>query len=196
MLSAKFGHKLDKPIASIIRGSFFLNINPTFLTILGLICSLIASVVIVYGLWKTAALFILAAGFFDMIDGATARIQNKTTKFGGFIDSVLDRYSDMLVLIAFIVFYSAEKNMFMVFICSITSIGTVLTSYTRARAEAIISECKIGILERPERIILIVIACFFQTIITPVFIFLALFSHITVFQRIYFTWKITKQNDS
>lgn len=191
MLSAKFGHKLDRPIAFIIRGSFLSRINPTTLTVLGLVCSIFAAVTIVYGMWKAAALLILASGFFDMLDGATARIQNKTTRFGGFIDSVLDRYSDMLVLIAFVVFFSGEKNMFMVFICSITAIGTVLTSYTRARAEAILPECKVGILERPERMILIVIACFLDSIIMPVFLFLALFSHITVFQRIYYTWKVT-----
>jgi len=134
---------------------------------------------------------ILLAGFFDMLDGATARVLKKTSPFGAFLDSVVDRYSDMFILIAFIVYYARNHNLFMVSLIAVTSIGCVLIPYARAKAETLIPSCNVGIMERPERILLLAAGCLFN-IIEPLFGVLAVLTHITVAQRIYFTWKQTQ----
>jgi phosphatidylglycerophosphate synthase len=188
MLSEKLGHKLDVPLSVLINNSFLSRISPTALTLTGLVINLIAAGTIVYGYWKTAACLMLFAGFFDMLDGATARTLRKTSQFGGFLDSVVDRYSDMAILIAFIIYYALSKDIFMVSLCAVTSIGCVLIPYTRARAEAFIPVCHVGIMERAERILLIAAGCYFN-LMTPLFWILAILTHVTVFQRINFTWK-------
>ena len=190
MLSEKLGHRLDRPLSMLITAYPLSRLSPTALTLTGLIMNFIAAGAIIAGWWQTAAVLIGVAGLFDMLDGTAARTREKATSFGGFIDSVVDRYSDMAILIAFIIYYARLNDIFMVCLCSITSIGCVLIPYTRARAEAFIDKCNIGIMERAERIILIVAGCLFG-LIKPVFLILAVLTHITVLQRIYFTWQST-----
>jgi len=192
MLSEKLGHRLDIPLAVLIKNSFLSSISPTALTLTGLILNMIASIAIVCGYWKNAAVIILFAGFFDMLDGATARVLKKTSQFGGFLDSVVDRYSDMVILIAFIIYYARMNDIFMVSLIAVTSVGCVLIPYTRAKAETFIPSCNIGIMERPERILLLSIGCFLN-LFKPLFIILAILTHITVLQRIYYTWKETQK---
>ena len=127
-----------------------------------------------------------------MLDGATARTLRKTSHFGGFIDSVIDRYSDMSLLIALIIFYALQGKIFMVSLCSIASLGTVLIPYTRAKAEALIPECKVGLMERAERILLLAAGTFFNSMEIIMWL-MALFTHLTVFHRIYYTWKETQK---
>jgi len=190
MLSEKLGHRLDRPLSMLITAYPLSRLSPTALTLTGLIMNFIAAGAIIAGWWQTAAVLIGVAGLFDMLDGTAARTREKATSFGGFIDSVVDRYSDMAILIAFIIYYARLNDIFMVCLCSITSIGCVLIPYTRARAEAFIDKCNIGIMERAERIILIVAGCLFG-LMKPVFLILAVLTHITVLQRIYFTWQST-----
>lgn len=190
MLSEKLGHSLDRPLSWIITSRPLSQLSPTALTLTGLAINFIAAGAIISGWWKTAALLILFAGLFDMLDGAAARTRQMATAFGGFIDSVVDRYSDMAILIAFIIFYSRQHDIFMVSLCSVTAIGCVLIPYTRARAEAFIPSCNIGIMERAERILLIAGGCLFGYM-KPVFLILAVLTHTTVLQRIYFTWQST-----
>jgi CDP-diacylglycerol--glycerol-3-phosphate 3-phosphatidyltransferase len=193
MLSEKLGHRLDGPLSVLVKSWPLSTLSPTALTLSGLGINFIAAGAIIAQWWKTAALLILFAGLFDMLDGAAARFKKKTTMFGGFIDSVVDRYSDMMILISFIIYYAVRHDIFMVSLCSVTSIGCVLIPYTRARAEALIPSCNIGIMERAERIIIIVAGCLFD-IMKPLFLVLAVLTHITVLQRIYFTWRSTRQD--
>lgn len=188
MLSEKLGHRFDRPLAWLINKSFLGRIHPTALTLTGLLFNLIAAGTIITGHWKAAAILILMAGFFDMLDGATARTLKKTSRFGGFIDSVTDRYSDMALLIAFIIYYAFRNKIFMVTLASIAALGSVLIPYTRAKAEAFINHCNVGIMERAERILLIATGSFFN-IMDIIFWILAILTHLTVLQRIYYTWK-------
>ena len=196
MLSKKLGHRLDSTLCPIIKRSPLSKLSPTALTLTGLFVNLVASGVIITGAWKIAALLILFAGLFDILDGATARTMETVSSFGGFIDSVVDRYSDMAILIAFIIYYArpndtGQNDIFMVCLCSITSIGCILIPYTRARAETIIASCNSGIMERAERILLIAAGCYFD-LMKPVLLILAVLTHITVLQRIYYTWQKTQ----
>jgi len=192
MISAILGHELDRPLSWLIKNTVLERVHPTALTLIGLLVNLVAAAAIIAGYWKSAALLILVAGFFDMLDGATARTLRKTSHFGGFIDSVIDRYSDMSLLIALIIFYALQGKIFMVSLCSIASLGTVLIPYTRAKAEALIPECKVGLMERAERILLLAAGTFFNSMEIIMWL-MALFTHLTVFHRIYYTWKETQK---
>jgi phosphatidylglycerophosphate synthase len=192
MFSEKLGHKLDIPLSSLIKKSWLARTNPNILTLTGFFINFIAAAAIVCSYWKTASLLILTAGLFDILDGATARTMKRNSYFGEFLDSVVDRYSDMVILFAFIIYYSLNTDLFMISLASVTTIGIVLIPYARAKAERFLKQCNIGILERPERIIIISAGCYFN-IMKPVFLILAILAHITVLQRIYYTWHKTKK---
>jgi CDP-diacylglycerol---glycerol-3-phosphate 3-phosphatidyltransferase len=193
MLSEKLGHTLDKPLEKLIRISFLSRVHPTWLTVSGLMLNVVSAAFIILGHWRAAAFIIAAAGLCDMLDGATARVLNKTSRFGGFLDSVADRYSDMALITAFIIYYSAGAHLLMVSLCSVAAVGSMMVPYTRARAESFIDSCNIGLMERPERIILLAAGCYWNLVV-PVFWILALLTHMTVLQRIYWTWKASRSN--
>jgi CDP-diacylglycerol--glycerol-3-phosphate 3-phosphatidyltransferase len=191
MLSEKFGHRLDTPLKKLIGRTFLARIHPTWLTVSGLALNVGAAVYIILGHWRTAALVIVAAGLCDMLDGAAARALNKASRFGGFIDSVADRYSDIALVGAFIIYYASAGSVFMVGLCAVAAAGGMLVPYARARAESFIDRCNVGLMERPERIILLAVGCYFNLVV-PAFWILAVFTHMTVLQRIYWTWKATQ----
>lgn len=192
MLSSAMKHRLEVPLARLIRFFFkHTDLNPTYFTLLGLCLNLLAAAAFVYGWWVAAGVLVLSAGFCDMLDGAVARTFNKVTRFGGFLDSVIDRYSDLVLLIGLIIYYAGKQNMQLLVLTAVVSIGTILVPYTRARAENIIPRCDVGIMERAERIILLAAGGIFQNLLNamPVVLWvLAIFTHLTVFHRIYFTW--------
>jgi len=193
LISVKFGHSLDPIIIKIYR-FFFKNhqINPNVFTVLGLVFAYITCLYIAMGRNIIAGCALLISGFFDLLDGATARLLKRTTPFGGFLDSTLDRYSDMLVLYGVIVFFLKSSQLFYCLITVIAIIGVAIIPYAKARAEAVSIKCNTGILERPERIIILLIGLFFN-LLPYAIIAIAVLSHITVIQRIVFVWKESKK---
>jgi phosphatidylglycerophosphate synthase len=188
MISNKIGHRLDPYIYRAFHKVFGARGNPNFFTFMGFLATLAASLLIIKDLWIAAGLMIILSGLFDLFDGALARNLGKVTPFGGFLDSVLDRYSDLFLLLALLIYYLQRGDTAFVILASFVSIGTALISYTRARAEAARISCNIGLLERAERIILLSAGVLFGWII-PVFWVLAILTHFTVLQRIYYVWK-------
>jgi CDP-diacylglycerol--glycerol-3-phosphate 3-phosphatidyltransferase len=188
MISNKIGHRLDPYIYRAFHKVFGARGNPNFFTFMGFLATLAASLLIIKDLWIAAGLMIILSGLFDLFDGALARNLGKVTPFGGFLDSVLDRYSDLFLLLALLIYYLQRGDTAFVILASFVSIGTALISYTRARAEAARISCNIGLLERAERIILLSVGVLFGWII-PVFWVLAILTHFTVLQRIYYVWK-------
>lgn len=197
MISSKMGHRLDSPLSKLIKLVCKNNrLNPTYFTLLGLLVNIVAAAAFVYGQWLLAGLLVLSAGMFDMLDGAVARTCDKVTLFGGFLDSVIDRYSDLVLLIGLIIYYANHQKMHLLVLTAVVSIGTILIPYTRARAEVFIPHCDVGIMERAERIILLAAGGIFQDTLNlmPVVLWvLAILTHLTVFHRIYFTWKETQK---
>jgi CDP-diacylglycerol--glycerol-3-phosphate 3-phosphatidyltransferase len=187
MLSEKLGHRLDAPLTTVIKKTFIRRLSPNSLTLAGFIVNLTAAVCFYKAYWKAGAVLLLIAGIFDMLDDAIARCMNRVTEFGGFIDSVIDRYSDMSILMAFLLYYVTINKFNMVTLCSAACVGIALTPYTRARAEIFLKSCNVGIMERAERIIIIAIGSYFN-LMEPVLWLLAVFTNITAFQRIYYTW--------
>ncbi|OHE57785.1 MAG: hypothetical protein A2Z47_04580 [Thermodesulfovibrio sp. RBG_19FT_COMBO_42_12] len=180
MLSAKLGHFLDTPLRPVAKRIPF---SPNILTIIGFLITVLAAFIIPYNI-RLGGVVILIGGLFDMLDGIVARVGGKTTKFGAFLDSVLDRYSDAAIFLA-VSWYLAEKGDHTgAFLSLGTLVGAFLISYTRARAEGLGESCHTGIMERPERIILLIFAALTGWI-TPVLWIMLVLTHITVVQRIY-----------
>ena len=187
MIGNKIGHRLDPFLSRVVNTFFGNHGTPNFFTLLGLLAALVASWLIIADHWFLAGLALILSGVFDLFDGAVARNQGKVTLFGGFFDSVMDRYSDLFFLLALLIYYLERGDTLLVVLIGFVSIGTGLISYTRARAEASQIQCSVGLMERAERIILLTVGCLFHWM-EPVLWVLAFFTHFTVVQRIYHVW--------
>jgi phosphatidylglycerophosphate synthase len=188
MISDRIGHRLDPYLHFLYKKILGEHGNPNVLTFLGFLATLIASCLILIGRWIPAGLFLILAGFFDLFDGMVARKFGKATPFGGFLDSVLDRYSDLFFLLALLIHYLRQANTSLVILVFVTSMGTALVPYARARAEAAQVPCRIGLMERAERLILLTAGTLLGWMV-PVLWLLAVLTHLTVLQRIYYVWK-------
>jgi CDP-diacylglycerol--glycerol-3-phosphate 3-phosphatidyltransferase len=191
MLSSKIGHKLDPYVYSVAKHLLGKNINPNLLTFSGFILNAGAALLLAIGYTRGGGFAILGAGLCDLIDGAMARNQGRATPFGAFFDSVMDRYSDLIVLLGILFFYALRGSTSMVVLTSVVLVGTALVPYVRARAERMIEKCTVGLLERPERIVLLAAGAIFDLMV-PILWILAVFTHVTVVQRIHYTWRQLK----
>ncbi|MGN6592144.1 MAG: CDP-alcohol phosphatidyltransferase family protein [Terriglobales bacterium] len=181
---------LDK----IVRSLALARINPNVLTFIGLVINCIAAALFGYGKFFAAGLVIIAAGIFDMVDGRVARATNTVSHFGGFFDSVLDRYSDLALYFGLLVYYASINRAFYVVLVAVVMTGSVMVSYARARAENTIPSCKVGFMERPERIVLVIIGALFDRMAACLWV-IAVLSNITVIQRIRYTYQQTREMD-
>lgn len=192
MITAKIGEIMGKVKGGIVNYLASRGFHPNFLTFMGLVINCVAAICFAFGYFPLGGVVVFFAGAFDMIDGAVARKIGKVTKFGAFFDSVIDRYSDMVILIGLIYYYSRTHEMTYVVLTSLVIVGSIMISYTRARAENLIPSCKVGFWERPERIVLIIIGALFNRMKMVIWI-LAIMTQITVLHRIYHTWKETEK---
>jgi CDP-diacylglycerol--glycerol-3-phosphate 3-phosphatidyltransferase len=188
MIGNKIGHRLDPYIYYVFKKILGEHSNPNFFTLLGFFATLVASLLILKERWLLAGLTIILSGLFDLFDGVVARKLGKVTALGGFLDSVLDRYSDLILLLALLIYYLRKGEPDLVILTSFVSMGTILIPYVRAKAEALQVPCTIGLMERAERIILLSIGTLFQWM-EPVLWILAILTHFTVLQRIYYVWR-------
>jgi CDP-diacylglycerol--glycerol-3-phosphate 3-phosphatidyltransferase len=188
MISSKIGHRLDPYVYRIFHSLFGDRGNPNLYTLLGFFATVAASILVLSDFWIAGGLMIILSGFFDLLDGALARNLGKVTPFGGFLDSVLDRYSDLFLLLGILIYYLERGDTQRVILTCFASIGTALISYTKARAEAAHISCNIGLMERAERIILLSAGILFRWV-PPVLWALAILTHFTVLQRVHYVWK-------
>jgi CDP-diacylglycerol--glycerol-3-phosphate 3-phosphatidyltransferase len=188
MITRQIGHTCNFLLLLIVRAFAATGINPNLLTVIGFAINFVAAYLFAYGYFRWAGITVFLAGLFDMLDGRVARFTNRVTPFGGFFDSVLDRYSDLCLMIGLLVFYGRINRFWYVVLVAVAMIGSVMVSYTRARAENLISTCKVGFLERPERMVLIIIGAMFDRM-APVLWIIAVLSTLTVIHRVVFTWQ-------
>jgi CDP-diacylglycerol--glycerol-3-phosphate 3-phosphatidyltransferase len=186
------GRVCDRIIVLIVRGLALSRISPNALTFIGLVINVVAAVLLGQGRFLAAGLVIIGAGIFDLVDGRVARETNRVTRFGGFFDSVLDRYSDLGLLMGLLVYYGSINRPLYVVLTAIVMTGSVLTSYARARAENIIPSCKVGFMERPERVVLLIIGCLFDRM-APVLWVIAVLANVTILHRMIFTWQESRR---
>lgn len=195
MLSWKIGHSLDPYIRKAARWVIRKPINPNFLTFGGLVLNGIAGILLGLGEWFAAGWVILVAGLFDLLDGAMARNQGTVTSFGGFFDSVIDRYSDFLLFLGVLAFYLRTQAGGTIVLAIVALAGAVMVPYTRAKAETVIPKCNVGIIERAERILILAAGALFNWMIPALWI-LATLSHFTVAHRIYYTWRELSRSET
>ncbi len=191
MIGNRIGHRLDPFLKALLKIFFADRGNPNFFTFMGFLATLAASFFILKESWILAGMAIVLSGLFDLFDGVVARTLGKVTAFGGFLDSVLDRYSDLFLLLALIIHYLKHGNSSLVILTSCVSIGTALIPYSRAKAEAIQLPCTIGFMERAERIILLAAGALFGWMEGILWV-LAILTHFTVLQRIWYVWKVLR----
>jgi len=175
-------------INRIVRWLALSRIHPNVLTFLGLVINIWAAWLFSQGSFRWAGVVVIGAGLFDMVDGRVARATSQVTRFGGFFDSVIDRYSDLALYMGLLVYYASINRFFYIVLTAIVMTGSVMVSYARARAECTIPQCKVGFLERPERIVLIIIGALFDRM-APVLWIIAIFSNITVIHRMIHTYQ-------
>jgi len=178
----------NRIIKLIVRGLALSKINPNVLTFFGLVINIVAASFLATGRFRTAGLVIIFAGLFDMVDGRVARATNQVTRFGGFFDSVLDRYSDLALLVGLLVYYGTINRPAYVVLTAVVMTASVMISYTRTRAENIIPACKVGFMERPERVVLLIIGALFLRM-APVLWVIAVLGNLTVVHRMIFTYQ-------
>ena len=191
MLDEKFGHAFDKPLENIARK---IPLTPNTITVAGFFVTLIAAVILARDLFL-GGITVLIGGAFDVLDGVVARVNGKSSRFGAFLDSVLDRYSDAFILLGVGWNLFNGRNYTGVVLCLGTLVGSFLISYSRARAEGLGEDCRNGLLERPERVILVSFGAITGFII-PVLWILVILTHFTVFQRVYRVWQITCEKNN
>jgi phosphatidylglycerophosphate synthase len=175
--------RLGDPVA---RALLRAHVRPNHLTVVGLGVSILAALALSQGRLRVGALLLALAGLFDFFDGSLARLANSVSAFGAFLDSVVDRYSDLVVLLGVVLYYHRAADTQGVFLTMITMVGTIMISYTKARAQSIGLACEIGLMERPERLIVLIAGATFN-VLTPAVIALALLTNVTALQRIFYT---------
>jgi len=199
--TSAFGRACGVLLQAIVNGLALTRISPNVLTFVGLIINTGAAILFGFAnennyvrMFLYAGLVIIGAGIFDMVDGRVARQTDQVTVFGAFFDSVIDRYSDVVLFFGLLVFYARGNRLFYVFLAAFVMITSLMVSYTRARAEALIGKCKVGFMERPERIVLIILGALFNRwgVMAPVLWVLAVLSTITVIHRIRYTYVQTR----
>jgi phosphatidylglycerophosphate synthase len=188
MLSEKLGHALDKPLEAFARK---IPLSPNAITITGFTLTVASSLLLAHNL-TLGAFCLLPAGLIDMLDGIVARSRGESSSFGAFLDSVLDRYSDSVILLAIAWNLGSGGHMTGVFLSLITLVGSLIISYARARAEALGASCTHGLMERPERLILLFIGAVSGYIVPALWV-LAGLTHLTVLQRILYARKQFKR---
>jgi CDP-diacylglycerol--glycerol-3-phosphate 3-phosphatidyltransferase len=191
------GFIFNFPLQAIIHVCARLRIHPNVLTLTGVLINGWAAWKLSQGEFVAAGWWMLLANIFDYIDGKVAYENGIASEFGGFWDSVMDRFSDISLFIGLIALYNSRGTGHgdYVLITSLAMMFAVLTSYTRARAESLVEKCKVGFMERPERIVLFMIGAFTNRMAAVMWVILVL-SAVTVLDRIYITYRELKAGRS
>jgi CDP-diacylglycerol--glycerol-3-phosphate 3-phosphatidyltransferase len=177
------------PLRAIIEACVALRVHPNVLTLVGVIINVGAAWALAHGRFVLAGFVMIVANIFDFIDGKVAHRLQLQSEFGAFWDSTLDRFSDLALLTGLIYLYSNVGRSDYVLVAALTLIFSIMTSYARARAESLVEKCKVGFMERPERIVLFMIGAFTNRMAAVLWVILLL-SILTVANRIYYTYLV------
>lgn len=181
--------RLADPVARVLLGA---RLRPNQLTVFGLCCSGFATVAFAAGRPRLGGVLLGLAGALDLLDGALARASGQVSPFGAFLDSVLDRYSDILVLGGIIFLFVGQGRRWDVVAGLAALVGTVMVSYTRARAESVGVDCRVGFMERGERLV-VLIAGGLLDLLAPAVWVVAVGANVTAIHRIAHTWRATRR---
>ncbi len=185
MLSREYKSSFGEFVRPISLGLHRRGITAAHLTAFGLLSSVVAALAYSKGRFVLGGILLLLAGAGDALDGSVARSSGEATPFGAFIDSVTDRYSELLVFGGLALFYAGTPVLVLVLL---SLAGSMMVSYTRAKAECVIGQCEVGFMERPERVLLLIVASLFGFMVPALWILAAL-TNLTALHRIVHTWK-------
>ena len=202
MFEAKLRSKIGAILSPLARLIVSLGITANMVTMFGLLVNLVAAFCLATDRLVAAGLLILFGASFDMIDGAVARARTSTNSSGALLDSVIDRYSEAVIFLGALIYFHHLQNFIGVVLVFAAVIGSILVSYVRAKAEGLQIECKVGLMQRPERIILLALGVLVQGVIPDqytflqskgiilfgVFVILAVTAHITAIHRLVFSF--------
>lgn len=195
MLDSKIRGLWDQVMRPVGRALGRTPLTPNSVTVLGVLIQVGVAALIIQGRLTTAGLVAVAAALFDTLDGALAKARGRATKFGAFLDSTTDRLSDALLFAPIAWLYGVDPvaaqhdQPWVAAVALVALIASFLVSYVKARAEGIGIECKVGIAERAERLILLILALVFNDLLPPALVLLALLSVITVVQRVVYVYR-------
>jgi CDP-diacylglycerol--glycerol-3-phosphate 3-phosphatidyltransferase len=175
------------PLRAIIATCVALRIHPNVLTFVGVLINVAAAWALAVDRFVLAGFIMIVANIFDFIDGKVAHLTNTSSPFGAFWDSTLDRLSDLALFLGLIYLYADRGRPDYVMVAALAMVFSVMTSYARARAESLIEKCKVGFMERPERIVLFMIGAFTDRMAAVLWVILVL-SVVTVINRIHYTY--------
>lgn len=177
---------------ALVRPLARIGIQPNTITTLGFVLSLVAAAAVWQGVWPWAAILVLVASAFDMVDGALARVSDRGTTFGAFFDSTLDRLSEAAICLGLIGYFLARQDDMTVLGVVLMLVGSQMVSYTRARAEGLGLSCTVGWFQRPERVIALGLALLFPDslgiVLKIVIWMLAVLTLLTTVQRVFHVW--------
>ena len=208
MFGASIGRGAERIISAMVRWLAYGRINPNYLTVIGVSINIGCGLLFGFGYFFWAGVILIVANLFDMLDGQVARLSGRVTRFGGFLDSSLDRLSDMVIFVGLMVFYARDTQFHStlnVFLAGAAMMGSVMVSYTSARAESLIPKCDVGFLRRPERVVLLIIGALtthhgsqnlFLNRMPAVLWILAVGSYWTFAHRMYHTWLEVNKADA
>src|SRR5678816_1850686 len=177
------------PLRAIIAASVALRIHPNVLTLIGVLINVGAAWALGRDHFLTAGFIMIVANIFDFIDGKVAFITNTVSRFGAFWDSTLVRFSDIALFLGLIYLYASLRRTDYVMVTALAMMFSIMTSYARARAESLIEKCKVGFMERPERIVLFMIGAFTNRMAAVMWVILIL-AIVTVENRIHYTYLV------
>ena len=177
------------PLRAIIAASIALRIHPNTLTLIGVLINVAAAWALGRDHFLLAGVIMIVANIFDFIDGKVAHLTNTVSRFGAFWDSTLDRFSDIALFLGLIYLYADLRRTDYVMVAALAMMFSIMTSYARARAESLIDKCKVGFMERPERIVLFMIGAFTDRMAGVLWVILVL-SIVTVANRIHYTYLV------
>ena len=201
MFGASIGRGAMRIINAMVRWLAFGGINPNILTVIGVTINVGCGILFGFGDFFWAGIVLIVANLFDMLDGNVARVSGRVTRFGGFLDSSLDRLSDMVSFLGIIVFYASNTPQHSLLNVTLAGVGmmfSVMVSYTTARSEGFGVKANVGFLQRPERVVLLVIGAlstvpystsFFANRMPQVLWVLAIGSLWTFIHRMFHIWK-------
>jgi CDP-diacylglycerol--glycerol-3-phosphate 3-phosphatidyltransferase len=172
----------------VVSGLAATGVTPNMFTFLGLAVNSWAAALFAYGRFRNAATALFFAAFLDMADGQVARRVGRVTAFGAFLDSTLDRYSDLGLYMGLVVYYTLAGRAFYMTLAAVAMASSFMVSYSRARAESLIPSCKVGFMERPERLVLLILGGLFTRMAQALWVIAAI-STITVIHRVVYTWQ-------
>jgi phosphatidylglycerophosphate synthase len=187
----KWGGKILAPVVMLLAR---LGFTPNAITVIGFLLNIGIAILLAAGHFRLGGGLILAAGIFDALDGSLARLTHQQTRFGAFLDSTLDRYSDALVFVGLAWAYVETGGRTEVLLCALSLIGSMMISYTRARAEGLGIECKNGLLTRFERVLIVSIALLIG-LAQPMLWLMAVLTNFTAAQRAFHVWRVTASDE-